>query len=347
MKNKSVVFKSRLFCNIYIFLGGTEKLTQGPYKVADLIRRFSKLRYSKKEFQKEIVNVAYNFARYGFHVDEYFVYDVKSMSHAGKLKFITEETRWGYYSKLNQDENLEIFDEKEKTYQLYRKFYKREIIKITSLEQIDEYNRFLQENDKIISKPLDSSGGKGVRLLTKQDTIESLLAEYKKGFIMEPVLKNNAEFAEFHANSLNTIRVATVRMDNRVEIPFAFARFGKNGACIDNARAGGIIGNIDVSSGIIYAAIDEGNIKYLVHPNSQKRIIGFQIPFWEEAKKMVTELAYVLPSNRYTGWDIVLTDSNEWVLVEANARGQFVSQMPAREGLKEKFDSYLEELGLS
>ena len=62
-------------------------------------------------------------------------------------------------------------------------------------------------------------------------------------------------------------------------------------------------------------------------------------------KTLVQELANVVPSNRYTGWDLALTEDG-WLLVEANARGQFISQIPDGKGIKEQFDRYLEELHL-
>lgn len=182
-----------------------------------------------------------------------------------------------------------------------------------------------------------------MRLFKEQDTLQGLLKEYGiGGFILEPRLKNSIEFAQFHKASLNTVRVVSLRLDDRTEIPFAFARFGQGGKNVDNGRAGGIISVVDIESGVVIAAKDENRTSYIMHPDSGKQIVGFRIPHWEEAKKLAKELAKVVPTTRYTGWDLALTDDG-WVLVEGNARGQFLSQIPTKEGIRERFDMYITE----
>ena len=47
---------------------------------------------------------------------------------------------------------------------------------------------------------------------------------------------------------------------------------------------------------------------------------------------MAIELARQIPSNRYAGWDLALT-KNGWLMIEGNARGQFVGwQIPMQKG---------------
>ena len=346
MNNKCFIFKSYVLTWIYVFMTGGKHITQGPYNVIDLIYRFGAKDYKKTDLLKELVSVAYNYGKYNFHVDEYFMYNVKDLSAIGKRKFITEETRWGYYDKLNKRDNIPLFDDKEKCYSLFANYYHREVVAIKGVEDRNKYDDFILQYKKIILKPLSSSGGKGVRLFNHAlDSLELLLEEYAEGFVMEPAIENSCEMAEFHKESLNTVRVATVRMDDRVEIGFAVARFGNGGACVDNFSHGGIIGVIDLQSGRIYASKDKRGSRYIVHPSSNKLLLGYQIPQWEELVALVMELAYIVPTNRYTGWDMAHTKDG-WILVEANARGQFISQAPANEGIKERFDSYLKELGL-
>lgn len=202
---------------------------------------------------------------------------------------------------------------------------------------------FVLKYDKLILKPKNSSGGKGIRLFDKKiDTFDKLINEFESGFIMEPVLKNALEMAEFHEASLNTIRIATVRLDDRVEIPFAFARFGSGGKSVDNFSSNGIICSIDVETGIIYATFTKSMQRCIIHPDSKKTLLGFKIPRWEELVSIVKELAGVIPDNRYTGWDMAYTKDG-WVMIEANARGQFVNQIPAKEGIKIKLEGYIRE----
>jgi len=112
---------------------------------------------------------------------------------------------------------------------------------------------------------------------------------------------------------------------------------------VDNAGAGGIICAVNADTGITFAAADEHGKRFALHPQTKHNLVGFQIPDWEEAKAFVCELAETVPDNRYTGWDIALTDSG-WVLVEANRRGQFVWQIASQIGFREEINSILKEL---
>ena len=114
---------------------------------------------------------------------------------------------------------------------------------------------------------------------------------------------------------------------------------------MDNVSSGGISCLIDVDSGVIIHASDKKSAFFVSHPDTGKQIIGFKMPQWEEAKTLVNELAAVVPSNRFTGWDLALTD-NGWVLVEANARGQFDSPQLTGSGCKPLMDSILSEMNL-
>ncbi len=344
MNNKNVVFKSLFITKVIVNLFGGKNIKQGPYKVVDLIHRFSSLTYSKKQLKKGLISVVHNYAVYGFHVDEYFIYDVKSLSDYGKSKFITEETRWKYYEALNEKEKQVIFDEKDLTYQTFKNFYNRECICCKSADDEQIFNNLIASHNKVILKPINSSGGKGVRLFNvDEDTFSSLMKEYKFGFVAEQVLENAPEIAEFHKQSLNTLRIVSINLKDRVEIACAFARFGTGGKNVDNFASNGIMGNIDIETGIIYAAIDKRGNRYILHPDTKKQILGFKIPKWDELVNLVKELALIIPTNRYTGWDMAYT-KNGWAIVEINARGQFVAQMPAKEGMKEQFDRYLEEI---
>ena len=60
---------------------------------------------------------------------------------------------------------------------------------------------------------------------------------------------------------------------------------------------------------------------------------------------MAKQLAQVIPSNRWTGWDLALTDDG-WIMVEGNARAQFGFQIADRTGFRAAIESYMKELNL-
>ena len=82
------------------------------------------------------------------------------------------------------------------------------------------------------------------------------------------------------------------------------------------------------------------------HPDTGVVLLGYRVPFWEEAKAFVCELAQVIPDNHYTGWDIALTDKG-WVLQEGNDRGGFMLiQITTGKGFRPEIDRIIKKLGV-
>ena len=308
----------------------------------DLIHKFSNRQYDKSELCNEIASVAYNYRRYGFHVDEFYFYNVKKMSHMGKMEYITEESRWEYYDIFNNPDNLKIFDDKWMTYQRFKKFYDREILLIDGANDKEKFTRFCSKNrGKLVLKPREGSGGKGVRLLDeKTDSFESLLADYGDGFIVEELMNNHRDLALINESSLNAVRITTVKLPNTTKIAFCTLKFGVGDSFVCNSAAGGITCAVDIKSGVVFSAVDKKGNTYIVNPNSKQKIIGMKLPKWRELVHMAKDLAEIIPDNRYTGWDFAYTDKKRWTLIEANARGQFTSQLPYGEGFRHQFDRY-------
>lgn len=60
--------------------------------------------------------------------------------------------------------------------------------------------------------------------------------------------------------------------------------------------------------------------QYILHPSSSIPVMGFKIPFFEPAKKVVTEaakLAYEEIGARWVGWDVTILE-NGVALIEGN-----------------------------
>lgn len=77
----------------------------------------------------------------------------------------------------------------------------------------------------------------------------------------------------------------------------------------DNIVTGGIACYVNPETGIVMT--DGLNVEgkfFPKHPFSNITFKGFQIPRWEEAQKLVLDLAMEVPDARFVGWDVVLTD---------------------------------------
>ena len=81
------------------------------------------------------------------------------------------------------------------------------------------------------------------------------------------------------------------------------------------------------------------------HPDTGKPIIGFRLPRWDEALELVHQLSLELDDMHYAAWDVALTEDG-WKMIEGNACGMFIWQIPLCKGFREEFEQIISELGL-
>lgn len=289
--------------------------------------------------------------KYRFSAEEYFCYHFLDKSEEERKTFISDLNRIDFCETLNLSKNLAIFDDKFKSAETFGKYYGRDVCGVKSRTDISAFKAFLSKHERFMFKPLTGTCGQGIRIMTISSddtaTIEKLIEEncggLNDGFIAEELVIQTEEMAQFHPRSLNTIRVATVKFDDGVEVVAAFFRTGRAGNIVDNAGAGGVFGTIDIETGVIEAVGDKFGKQYEVHPDTGVPILGFTIPRWEEAKDIAKELAQIVKGNRYAGWDLALTERG-WCMIEGNARGQFVWQIPRQKGWLAEANAILKRL---
>ncbi len=303
------------------------------------------------EIRKDMVSAL---LRYGCTYEEYFFYDFLNIKdHAYRKTFITDLDRFVYCAKCNQYKNLPLFNDKQKTFELYGKYYGRELLFLTENSQ-QELAAFVKRHPRIIAKPTGLSRGVGVELIdtttyaSVEDLFQYLISTNR--FLVEEVLKQSAELAKLHPSSVNCARVATFLVGKKgnyeVEVFHPFLKIGRHGSVIDNgANVLGIIVKIDNETGALCTdGCDEAGRRFAEHPETGIVFKGYQLPDWEQAVQLVKELALVLPSNRYIGWDLAHTETG-WVVIEGNARGQFIGQQMADVvGRKAELDAIMKRI---
>lgn len=281
---------------------------------------------------------------------EYFLFGFPGKDEEKRLEFIGDLNRFKILQNFNLLKNDEIFIDKFRTYETFQKYYHREIIKITSPDQYGVFQDFCKKHREIVIKIVGACRGDGVRLIRVEEgqekkLFDQLLKDYGGEFVVEERIVQKGIMGDVHPESVNTVRITTIRMDDRTIIFHPFARFGRGKNIIDNAGGGGIICRIDVEKGTVFATGDESGKIYTVHPDTGTELIGFAIPHWEEAKALAKELAEVVPDNRYTGWDLAYTEDIGWVMVEGNAYAQYIGfQITEQKGFRSEIEGYIEEL---
>lgn len=293
--------------------------------------------------------------KYRFSYEEYFRFQLGHKSDIERWAFVSDTDRVVYVDKLNKSRNHHLFADKVATATKYAYFYRREYCVCRSVDDHDTIARFLAKHNKAIVKPATSALGIGIKLVEVADGFSAtevareLVKEYctpkYSGAIIEELIVQDERLAALHPKSVNTMRITTIRLDDRTVIFHPNLRIGRGNLVVDNAGAGGILAPVDSETGCVLAAADKKGIFYKTHPDTGVPLEGFEVPCWKEAVDFARKLAQVVPSNRCTGWDIALTRSG-WVLVEANACGQWGGQFVLQQGFRPEIETYLKELGI-
>ena len=92
-------------------------------------------------------------------------------------------------------------------------------------------------------------------------------------------------------------------------------------------------------------AKNQHNEEFIFHPDSKEKILGYQIPRWNEVINLAKQLSYSMKEWNYISWDFALTDEC-WVIVEANASGGLNTVQMHGEGIREKLLNYIKNSSL-
>ena len=262
-------------------------------------------------------------------------YFTKGDSNALRAKYNTSKKNT--YCFMNKNEFNEIFSD-----YLGRPWsYNHDI----SLEEFTE--KFKNER-KIMYKPLSASCGKGICAYDiTEESIKGVYEELKElplG-IVEGYITQDPVVSQYSLNSVNTVRVVTVRKDDKVHLVFGVFRMAGGDAVVDNFHNGGVLAVVDIDTGeVVTDAVDVHGNKYIKHPCTDKVIKGFVIPRWEQVVDLLQKAGMLVDGVGYVGWDVAITEKGP-VLIEGNtAPAPILLQLPyaaEHKGMKHKVTPFL------
>lgn len=297
-----------------------------------------------------------------FHIraSEYFMYRFYEKTDDERAEFLSEGERCLLKNKVNSWFQWRVFNDKARTAKVFAPYFRRVWAEFALPDDNAKFEEFLKEHPSVIVKPMDSCGGKGVRKLIFDEnvdlhkTVEELSAFYCSLYIrnsrmakivVEDLIVQDERMSRFHPQSVNTLRLITFRMKDRTVIFHPFFRIGCGDSIVDNGAAGGIFCVLDPETGVSLSAANEMAQFFTEHPDTGVPLIGFKVPMYEEAVELAKKMADVVPSCPYVGWDLALAKDG-WILVEANASPQFLTQIGLQQGLKKEFYAIVRELGV-
>lgn len=204
-----------------------------------------------------------------------------------------------------------------------------------TLEEASEWLQTVGATSKFVIKPsIDTGAGKNVRVvdLRGKSTAEikqavvGLFHHYQKDFIVQEFLEQHALFKKMHEDSLNTIRIISLRLEDEIFILSSVVRMGDNGNHVDNGVASCITCGIDSQSKLKSHAINHWTYeKYTAHPYSQFVFADTTIPSMKECHDLVKKAHEKLYYFDLVSWDLAIDHLGEPHLIEIGVQLQDIN----------------------
>ncbi len=187
----------------------------------------------------------------------------------------------------------------------------------------DEICRFLQTWGKVVGKK-NACVGAGFQVYTESETDAAVRVRTDGVDILEPWIHQHQGYEAIYPDSLNTIRIHTVRSSRGVKIfmPHMLA-VGGDGA-VNDKSTNTIRYRVMLSDdGEILHTYRENLANNLFEPAERHHDTGYlflkgrKLPRLPVSLELCRKAAFYVPEMRYIGWDIAVTENGP-VIVEAN-----------------------------
>ncbi len=296
---------------------------------ANYKRFFDNLKNVSKKENKNFLGLVFDTGncvfRYGFGLTDYLNYKLYNKNSKERKQYVSTKTENKFYETISPSAYKKRYTIKPDFLADFKDFTKRDFI-VPKEDNYNEFLEFLDKHEVFMSKPYDGLGGADVKKEYSKD-IENK-EEYfnnaiKNRIFLEELVKQHPDMNKLCEKSVNTMRIMTFNDHGKSRIIWMGLRVGNGINSIDNFHAKGMAVNIDINTGkLVGNAIDKDLNEYEEHPFTHVKFDGFQIPCFEEAKKMVLEASLRSDKILVVGWDVAISDKGP-VIIEGNRRPGF------------------------
>ncbi len=278
---------------------------------------------------------------YGASPNNYVKFEFYHMNEREKRTYTTHRLSEKMIKVFNNNAYRDIFEDKVLFAEKFQKFFGRKYL--PSKCSFREFEEFMTDKDKVIYKPNNAAQGKGIIVLHKKENIKDLYNEvssWAEG-IIEEWIEQHEVLSDIYPNAVNCLRIITVYNKNKLNILCGGVTFAVDTEIANGSVGKCLIAPVDMKTGIIVKpAASFKTSTFENHPYTNKRILGVQLPFWEEILSMLNEACQMVPEVRYVGWDIAITPTGP-IFIEGNtAPGYTYYQIPAHVNKKGNRDVY-------
>lgn len=332
-------------------------------KLMSMIRDFVRDRMpdlTEEELEEVVLLTIYHYWVYGCTTEECLNYDFIHKSHEEKQTYMTLRLRLLYMEHLSRKEDSHLLFNKFETYNIFKDEFKREVILCKSEDDYPMFCDFTKRHQEFVVKPTDMSGGRGVHKASViglndqehrrffQDMLgeskinqDKYRAGHEQSVVVEELIDQDERLAAFNPASINGIRLPTVKVGGKVHVYQPWFKIGRGGNFLTSSVFGTLLAGIDAKTGIVDTlGTPEVGQAWEYHPDTNMKILGYQIPCWDELLKFAEECANKLPTIGYVGWDFALSKKG-WCIMEGNYSGDFMWQLYRHRGMKKDFEDLI------
>lgn len=292
----------------------------------------------KKNYGKRISNrwhKLYQASNGVFHIDY-----LPEIIFSTKIEPALNDTA---YCKVFSDKNLnELFFDK-----------KIDGVRTPKCFLCNSYGRFYDGNKHIISKEkaieilsnvgaavikptVDSSSGENVIIVDMKNGFNvrdgksalHIIDSYNMNFIVQEKIIPNEELSTLYPKSINTLRVISYCVGDRVEVAPISLRIGGSGSEIDNIHSGGLSVAVSNDGKLAKKAyrLGYGNSfeSFEKHPDTNVIFGDYELSFVERMISVSKELHMLTANIGVISWDLTVDDNDNIVIIEANFKGQSI-----------------------
>ena len=288
----------------------------------DYKNMFKVIKQIKKKTKKNslvlFVDIVYCGLKYQAGYYDYQEFEFYLLTKKERETYLTRGKNNSLVNKYNDKKYWYILQNKIEFNKRFNIFLKRDWLDLREAS-LEDFENFTKNKKEIIAKELDNCGGKGIDKVTinKKD-IKKIYNTLKnnKQYLVEEMIVQNSKLNKLYAGSVNTLRFFTFFDGKETHILNTILKIGNNGF-VDNFSSGGMYTFLDKKGKVIVPAIDQADNKIEVHPSTNEKIIGFTVPNFDKACKMVKEASKLIKEVKYIGWDVAILE-NDVCLVEGN-----------------------------
>mgnify|MGYP002870104798 CR=1 FL=1 len=262
----------------------------------------------------------YDYWLIGSNAKEEIYLGLYEMSNKQKAEYVTHIGRLDYVRSINRADDEVLLRNKFLAYEKLKDYYHREV-RILPADGYAMCREFIDNYGSCVIKPNEGSVSIGVRRISKDDicgdekSFERMLKEcseemkntaWLKGenLLIEEEIKQSEKLAYLHPQSLNSVRITTVRTKTGINIFYPVIRIGVGGNFLCAGAVGSIIAGIDKNGNVCTDGYDEFGNHFIEHPDTHIVFKEISIPDWDKLTNMAQEVAELFPTLNYAGWDI-------------------------------------------